>query len=45
MERRARVNIDGFYHRFVLQRWEGFNKQYKPFVAVIEKELPFKGRL
>jgi hypothetical protein len=45
MERRGRVNIDGFYHWFVLQRREGFKKQYKPFVAVIEKELSFKGKL
>jgi uncharacterized protein (TIGR03034 family) len=33
----------GFFHWFALQRWDGFNKKYKPFVTVIEKELPFKG--
>jgi len=38
-------HIDGFYHWFALQRWEGFNKKYKPFITVIEKELPFKGKI
>jgi hypothetical protein len=37
--------FENFACWFVLQRWKGFEKKYKPFVTVIEKELPFKGRL
>jgi len=42
---RPASKFDGFYNWFALQRWEGFNKKYKPFITVIEKEFPFKGRL
>jgi hypothetical protein len=35
--------FDGFYYWFMLQRWEGFHKEFKPFVTVINKELHFKG--
>jgi len=34
-----------FYHWFVLQHWNGFDCKYKPFLNVIEKILPFKGKL
>ncbi len=42
---KAAYRFDGFYHWFALQHWEGFNEIYKPFVTVIEKELPFRGKL
>jgi hypothetical protein len=37
--------VDCFYHWFVLQHWEGFKCKYKPFITVIEKEMPFRGKL
>ena len=43
--RRVARHISGFYHWFTLQRWRGFNREFKPFITVIEKELPFRGRL
>jgi uncharacterized protein (TIGR03034 family) len=42
---KAAQYLDGFYHWYVLQRWEGFNKKYKPFITVIEKDLLFEGEL
>jgi len=34
----------GFFHWFLLQRWDAFEKMYRPFITVVEKEIPFVWR-
>ncbi len=39
------VNLAGFRSWFVLQRYTEYNGEYKPFVTIMEKDIPFEGDL
>ena len=38
------VILQGFRAWFMLQRYDGFNKKYKPFCTVMEIDIPFEGQ-
>ncbi|MFJ8067373.1 DUF3289 family protein [Peribacillus sp. NPDC096447] len=39
------VNLAGFRSWFVLQHYDEYNGKYKPFVTVMEMDVPFEGKL
>jgi uncharacterized protein (TIGR03034 family) len=39
------VNLAGFRSWFVLQHYDKYNGEYKPFVTVMEMDVPFEGTL
>ena len=39
------VNLAGFRSWFVLQHYDEYDGKYKPFVTVMEKDIPFEGEL
>jgi uncharacterized protein (TIGR03034 family) len=39
------VNLAGFRSWFVLQHYNEYNGEYKPFVTVMEMDIPFEGEL
>ncbi|UOK59071.1 DUF3289 family protein [Bacillus sp. OVS6] len=39
------VNLAGFRAWFVLQHYDEYNGKYKPFVSVMEMDIPFEGKL
>ncbi|MGZ9817103.1 DUF3289 family protein [Peribacillus simplex] len=39
------VNLAGFRSWFVLQHYDEYNGEYKPFVTVMEMDVPFEGKL
>ncbi|WP_045520543.1 DUF3289 family protein [Neobacillus niacini] len=39
------VNLAGFRSWFVLQHYEDYDGEYKPFVSLMEMDIPFEGEL
>ena len=39
------VNLAGFRSWFVLQHYDDYNGKYKPFVTIMEMDIPFEGEL
>jgi uncharacterized protein (TIGR03034 family) len=39
------VNLAGFRSWFVLQHYEDYDGEYKPFVSIMEMDIPFEGEL
>ncbi len=37
------VNLAGFRGWFALQHYKGYKEKYKPFINIMEYDIPFEG--